>query len=138
MSPAFERKLAEYKSLIDENNPTKLTQIQNLNRLLADEIHVMLERSGNDIQENHEALVQSLVGLQNDASIMRQQRDQYRTLQMLRNNEHATFSAGFFWYSLSLGIAAILFVVILMWKGGYRAPMMPTMTSSPTTMPALT
>jgi hypothetical protein len=133
MSNTFQSNLAAYKSLIDANDPSKLTQIQNLNRILASQINSMLEQSSGDMRASHSALIQRLVGLQNDASIMRQQRDQYKTLQMLQNNEHATFSVGFFWYSLSLGLAAILFVLVLMWKGGYKAPMMPAMTSSPTT-----
>ena len=138
MSNTFQSNLASYKSLIDENDPSKLTQIQNLNSILTSQINSMLEQSAGDMRASHSALIQKLVGLQNDASIMKQQRDQYKTLQMLQNNEHATFSAGFFWYSLSLGIAAILFVLVLMWKGGYSAPMIPPMTSSPITMPAFT
>jgi hypothetical protein len=138
MGDAFRTKLAEYKSLIDANDPSKLTQIQKLNTELSAEIHSLLEKSGNDLQDNHDALVQKLVSLQNDSSIMELQSDQYRTLQMLKNHEHATFSGGFFWYSISLGIAAFLFVLVLMWKGGYKAPIIPTMTSSPTTIPALT
>jgi hypothetical protein len=138
MGDAFRTKLAEYKSLIDANDPSKLTQIQKLNTELSAEIHTLLEKSGDDMQSNHSALVQKLVSLQNDSSIMGKQSDQYRTLQMLQNHEHATFSGGFFWYSISLGIAAILFVLVLMWKGGYKAPIIPTITSSPTTIPALT
>ena len=138
MGDAFRTKLAEYKSLIDGNDPSKLTQIQKLNTELAAEIHTLLEKSGDDMQDSHDALIQTLLGLQNDSSIIAQQRDQYRTLKMLQNHEHATFSGGFFWYSISLGIAAFLFVIVLMWKGGYKAPMIPTMTSSPTTMPPFT
>jgi hypothetical protein len=135
---SFQTKLAEYKSLIDANDPSKLTQIQNLNTQLASEIHSMLEKSGDDMQDSHDALIQTLLGLQNDSSIIAQQRDQYRTLKMLQSHEHATFSGGFFWYSISLGITAFLFVLVLMWKGGYKAPTMPTMMSNPTTMPPFT
>jgi hypothetical protein len=138
MSDSFQTKLAKYKTLIDANNPARLTEIQTLNRELAAEIHTLLEKSGNDLQQNHDALIGKLVSLQNDSSIMELQSDQYQTLQMLQNHEYANFSGAFFWYSISLGIAAILFVLILMWKGGYKAPIIPTMTSSPTTMPALT
>jgi hypothetical protein len=138
MSGSFNTNLAEYKSLIEENDPEKLSEIQNLNATLARQLHTMLESAGSELETSHQALSQALIGIQNDASIMRQQRDQYKTLQMLQNNEHATFHSGFFWYSISLGIATILFVLVLLWKGGYKAPMIPTMMTSPSTIPALT
>jgi hypothetical protein len=138
MTDSFQTNLARYKSLIDANDPTKLAEIQTLNGTLATQLHTMLERAASDLRSSHSSLVQALVLIQNDASIMNQQRDQYKTLQMLRNNEHATFHSGFFWYAIALGIATLLFVLVLMWKGGYKAPMMPTIMTSPSTMPPLT
>ena len=108
--------------------------------------------SAGNLETYRDALVQKLVKIQNDASIMLQQRDQYNTLHMLQTQEEIKFNTTFFWYAIALGIAAFLFVFMLMWTGGivaaapampampetYDALTMPTTTTSPTTMAALT
>ena len=81
-------------------------------------------------------LMKKLVKIQNDSSILLKQKDQYETLKMLQGHEQAKFDGAFYWWAFALGIVTILFFIVLMWKGGYKAPAMPTMMSSPTTTPA--
>ena len=140
LQTSYEAKLAQYNALIAENNPAKLSQIQSLNGELAALLHSMLEKlntvksNASNLTTYRDQLMQQLVGIQNDASIMRKQRDQYRTLHMLQTQDQAAFNSSFFWYALSLGLVALLFFFVLLWKGGYKTPTMPTMTSSPNTM----
>ena len=158
LETSYETKLAAYNALVAANDPTKLTEIQSLNGELGALLHTMLEKlaaarsSAGNLETYRDALVQKLVKIQNDASIMLQQRDQYNTLHMLQTQEEIKFNTTFFWYAIALGIAAFLFVFMLMWKGGivaaapampampetYDALTMPTTTTSPTTMAALT
>jgi len=140
LQTSYEAKLAQYNTLIATNDPTKLSQIQSLNAELAALLHSMLEKL-NTVKSNaanltayHDELINELVGIQNDASILREQRDQYATLHMLQTQDQAAFKSSFFWYAISLGLVAILFFFVLVWKGGYTAPMMPAITSSPNTM----
>jgi hypothetical protein len=53
-------------------------------------------------------------------------------------HEQTKFDKRLFWYLLSLAIVTLIFIIVLIWKGGYKLPTMPTTTSSATTMPALT
>lgn len=144
LQTSYEAKLAQYNALVAEGNPAKLATIQKINGELAAMLHSMLEalasakKGASKLTMYRDTLMTQLVGIQNDATIMRQQRDQYATLEMLQKHDQLKFNTTFFWYAISLGIAALLFVCILMWKGGYKAPTIPTITSSPNTMDALT
>jgi hypothetical protein len=144
LETSYEAKREQYNALIAENDPSTLSAIQTLNGEMAAIIHSMLEQlamvksNAASMTKYRDELLIELVGIQNDASIMREQRDQYVTLRMLRSQDQAVFNSSFFWYALSLGIVALLFVIVLMWKGGYKAPTMPTMMSSPNTIDALT
>ena len=91
-----------------------------------------------DITVYRDALLQQLVGIQNDASILKEQRDQYTTLNMLQTQDQAVFKSTFFWYAIALGIAALMFFILLLRSGGYKVPTMPAAMSNPNTMPALT
>ena len=143
LETAYEAKRDQYNSLIAANSPSDLTEIQKLNEEMAGLIHGMLEQlalvksNAASMTKYRDELLIALVGIQNDASIMREQRDQYATLRMLQTQDQAVFNTSFFWYAISLGIVALLFVIVLMWKGGYKAPTMPTTMSSPNTMDAL-
>jgi hypothetical protein len=130
--------------LVAANDPTKLAEIQRLNGELAAlltrmaEILASTKDSARDITVYRDALLQQLVGIQNDASIMKEQRDQYTTLHMLQTHDDAVFRSSFFWYALALGIAALMFFILLLRSGGYKLPTMPAAMSNPNTMPALT
>lgn len=116
------------------------TQIQSLNDRMSDLLHSMLEQlsavksNASSITTYRDELLLELVGIQNDASILREQRDQYETLRMLHGQDPVALRSSFFWYSIALGFATVLFFFVLMWKGGYAAPTMPAMMSSPNTM----
>ena len=81
--------------------------------------------------------MQKLVKIQKESSILMKQRDQYETLRALQAHEKSKFDATLFWYLISLGIVTLIFIIVLIWKGGYKLPTMPTTTSSVTTIPAL-
>ena len=134
----------QYDSLIALNNPVNLPRIQNLNIGLSAILHRMLEEvakvrgDANKLNPYRDELMRKLVKIQNDSSILLKQKDQYETLRSLRMHEQTKFDKRLFWYLLSLGIVTLIFIIVLIWKGGYKLPTMPTTTSSATTMPALT
>jgi hypothetical protein len=137
-------KRAEYDSLIALNDPSKLPDIQTLNTELSKILHSMLEEvskvkgSAEKLRPYRDELIQKLVKIQNESSIMLKQRDQYETLRALQTHEKTKFDSTLFWYMISLGIVTLIFIIVLIWKGGYKLPTMPTTTSSATTMPAFT
>jgi len=134
----------QYDSLIALNNPVNLPRIQNLNIGLSAILHRMLEEvskvrgDANKLNPYRDELMRKLVKIQNDSSILLKQKDQYETLRSLRMHEQTKFDKRLFWYLLSLAIVTLIFIIVLIWKGGYKLPTMPTTTSSATTMPALT
>jgi hypothetical protein len=144
LQTSYEAKRATYDALVAANDPTKLPEIQRLNGELAElltrmaEILASTKDSARDITVYRDALLQQLVGIQNDASILKEQRDQYTTLHMLQTHDDAVFRSSFFWYALALGIAALMFFILLLRSGGYKLPTMPAAMSNPNTMPALT
>jgi hypothetical protein len=137
-------KRAEYDRLIALNNPANLPEIQSLNTQLSRILHSMLEEvtkirgTANNLKVYRDELMQKLVKIQKESSILLKQKDQYETLRALREHEKTKFDATLFWYLLSLGFFTIIFIIVLVWKGGYKLPEMPIMTNSATTMPALT
>jgi hypothetical protein len=137
-------KRAEYDRLIALNDPNKLPDIQSLNTELSKILHRMLEEvskvkgSANKLTAYRDELMQKLVKIQNESSIMLKQRDQYETLRALQAHEKTKFDAALFWYMFLLGIVTLIFIIVLIWKGGYKLPTMPTTTSSATTIPAFT
>lgn len=134
----------QYDSLIALNNPVNLPRIQNLNIGLSAILHRMLEEvskvrgDANKLNPYRDELMRKLVKIQNDSSILLKQKDQYETLRSLRMHEQTKFDKRLFWYLLSLAIVTLIFIIVLIWKGGYKLPTMPTTTISATTMPALT
>jgi hypothetical protein len=140
----YRTKRAEYDRLIALNNPVNLPQIQQLNVQLSGILHRMLEEvakvrgDANKLNPYRDELMRKLVKIQNDSSILLKQKDQYETLRSLRMHEQTKFDKRLFWYLLSLAIVTLIFIIVLIWKGGYKLPTMPTTTSSATTMPALT
>ena len=137
-------KRAEYDRLIALNDPNKLPDIQSLNTELSKILHSMLEEvskvkgSANKLTAYRDELMQNLVKIQNESSIMLKQRDQYETLRALQAHEKTKFDSTLFWYMISLGIVTLIFIIVLIWKGGYKLPTMPTTTNSATTIPAFT
>ena len=115
-------------------------QIQSLNDQMATLLQSMLEKlsavksSSASITEYRDELLIQLVGIQNDANILREQRDQYATLRMLQTQDQAAFKSSFFWYALALGFAALAFLIMLLWTGRHKEPTMPATMSKPNTM----
>jgi hypothetical protein len=140
----YKTKRAEYDRLIALNNPVNLSQIQFLNGQLSVILHSMLEEvtkvrgDASKLNLYRDDLMKKLVKVQNESSILLKQKDQYETLRSLRMYEQTKFDKRLFWYLLFLAIVTLIFIIVLIWKGGYKLPTMPTTTSSATTMPALT
>jgi hypothetical protein len=141
---SYKTKRAEYDTLIALNDASKLPRIQVLNTELSAILHSMLEEvtkvrgTANKLEPYRDELVEKLIRIQNDSSILLDQKDQYETLKALRGHEQVKFNATLFWYLLSLGFVTLIFIIVLIWKGGYKLPTIPTTTSSATTIPALT
>ena len=136
-------KRAEYDRLIALNDPDKLPRIRQLNTELSEILHSMLEevtkaRAGDKLKLVRDELMQKLVKIQKESSILLKQRDQYETLRALQAHEKTKFDSTLFWYLISLAIVTLIFIIVLIWKGGYKLPTIPTTSNSPTTMPALT
>jgi hypothetical protein len=135
---------SHYDSLISRNNPSLIFQIHHVNYQLALLLHRMLEEvtrvrgDANKLKPYRDELMRKLIKIQNEASILQKQKDQYETLRALKAHEQMKFDKTLFWYLFSLAILTIIFIIVLLWKGGYKLPTMPTTTSSATTMPALT
>ena len=133
-----------YDRLIAMNNPSLIFQIHHVNYNLSMILHRMLEEvskvrgDANKLKPYRDELMRKLIKIQNDASIIQKQRDQYETLRALHAHEKIKFDDRLFWYLISLAIVTIIFIVVLLWKGGYKLPTMPTTASSATTIPALT
>ena len=140
----YTTKRAEYDRLIALNNPVNLPRIQALNIELSAVLHRMLEEvtkvrgDASKLNPYRDELMRKLVKVQNESSILLKQKDQYETLRSLRMHEQVKFDKRLFWYLLTLAIITLIFIIVLIWKGGYKLPTMPTTTSSATTMPALT
>lgn len=140
----YKTKITEYERLIALNDTTKLPDIQALNSQLSAILHSMLEEvtkvrgSANNLNPYRDELIRKLVKIQNESSILLKQKDQYETLRALQAHEQTKFDETLFWYLISLGIVTLIFIIVLLWKGGYKLPTMPTTTSSATTMPAFT
>ena len=140
----YTTKRAEYDRLIALNNPVNLPRIQALNIELSAVLHKMLEEvtkvrgDASKLNPYRDELMRKLIKIQNESSILLKQKDQYETLRSLRMHEQVKFDKRLFWYLLTLAIITLIFIIVLIWKGGYKLPTMPTTTSSATTMPALT
>jgi len=144
LESSYKTKRAEYNTLIALNDPDKLPRIRQLNSELSEILHRMLEEvtkvkgEANNLKSYRDELMQKLVKIQKESSILMKQRDQYETLRALQAHEKTKFDATLFWYLLLLGIVTLIFIIVLIWKGGYKLPTMPTTTNSATTMPAFT
>ena len=136
-------KRKEYDALIASNNPN-IDQIKKLNKELSALLDSMLvelakvKEDAGHIERHRDDLVRKLVSVQKDYNNLVDERDQVATLQALRGHQEVKFNAVFFWYAIGLAIVSVIFFFVLMWKGGYKAPTIPTMTSSPMTMAPFT
>jgi hypothetical protein len=143
LESSYKTKREEYDRLIALNDPLRLPRIRQLNIELSEILHKMLEEvakvkgSADKLKLYRDELMQKLVKIQKESSILMKQRDQYETLRALQAHEKSKFDATLFWYLISLGIVTLIFIIVLIWKGGYKLPTMPTTTSSVTTIPAL-
>jgi nitrogen fixation/metabolism regulation signal transduction histidine kinase len=133
----------QYDALIAENKPANLPQISALNTkmsgLLQEMIGEVTKMKGNaaKLKTYRDELVTKLVSVQNDFSLMQQQKDEYETLTLLQTHEQTVFYSTFFWYGIALGIVAFAFLIVLA-RSGQSAPTMPTTTMSAMTRPAFT
>ena len=144
LEQTYVKKRAEYDALVAQNDPSKIQEITVLNAQLGAILQSMIvevskaKDNAGKIDLYRDQLIKKLIKVQNDHNAMMAQRDKVDTLKALRGHETKKFNATFFWYALFLGIVSLAFVIVLMMKGGYKAPTMPTMASRPTTMPPFT
>jgi hypothetical protein len=138
----YEEKKRVYDTLVSANNPTaNSSRITTLNGELAALLQEMLSQvttmRGNAarLESYRNELIRKLVSVQNERTILQEQKDQYATLHKLQTHEQTIFNSTLFWYAIALGIVFVIFFFILVRKG-QSAPTMPTMTTSATTMPA--
>jgi dynactin complex subunit len=137
----YEEKKRVYDTLVSANNLENSSRITTLNTEMAELLQEMLSQvatmRGNAVklESYRDELIRKLVGVQNERTILQQQKDQYAALHKLHTHEQATFYSTFFWYGIVLAIVFVVFFFILVQKG-QSAPTIPTMTTSATTMPA--
>lgn len=136
----YEEKKRQYDILVAEDSPDSAS-ITALNTELAGLLQEMLAQvatmrgSASKLESYRDQLIRKLVGVQNERTILQQQKDQYAALHKLRTHEQTVFNSTFFWYGIVLAMVFVVFFFILVRKG-QSAPTMPTMTTSATTMPA--
>jgi hypothetical protein len=136
-------KRKEYDALIASSNPN-IDQIKKLNKELSTILNSMLTElakvkdEAGHIDQYRDELVKKLVAIQNDYNKLLDERDDVATIKALRGHQEVKFNAVFFWYAVALAIVSVIFFFVLMWKGGYKAPTIPTMTSSPITIAPFT
>jgi hypothetical protein len=132
------------RTYVDRNHPAFISRVQYWNQQLSGILHRMLEEvskvrgDASKLNPYRDELMRKLIKIQNDSSILMKQKDQYETLRALQAHEKTKFDAALFWYMILLFILTLTFIIVLIWKGGYKLPTIPTTTSSATTMPAFT
>ena len=138
----YEAKKRDYDTLVAANNPTaNSARITTLNGEMAALLQEMLSQvttmRGNAarLESYRDELIRKLVGVQNERTLLQEQKDQYAALHKLQTYEQTVFNSTLFWYAAALGIVFVIFFFILVQKG-QSAPTMPTTTTSATTMPA--
>ena len=128
----------EYDALISSTTPNvdaikaKNLELSSILNGMLDELAKVKDDAGH-IEKVRDDLVAKLVKVQNDYNVLVNQKDKVETLKTLRVHEDERFYATFYWYGIGLLIVSVLFFFVLMAKGGYRAPTMPTMMMSPIT-----
>jgi hypothetical protein len=121
-----------------------VAEIKKLNKELSTILNSMLTElakvkdEAGHIDQYRDELVKKLVAIQNDYNKLLDERDDVATIKALRGHQEVKFNAVFFWYAVALAIVSVIFFFVLMWKGGYKAPTIPTMTSSPITIAPFT
>jgi hypothetical protein len=131
-------KRREYDALIASSNPN-IDQIKKLNKELSALLDSMLvelakvKEDAGHIERHRDDLVKKLVEVQKDYNNLIDEKDDLATLKALRGHQEVKFNGVFFWYAVALAIVSVIFFFVLMWKGGYKAPAIPTMMSSPIT-----
>lgn len=144
LEQSYVEKRHRYDQLIAQNDPRKMEDIKTLNKDIAKILQAMLvelakvKDDAGKIDTYRNELIAKLIGIQNDHNAMITQKDHEITLKELKRNETVIFNATFFWYAVFLAIVTIMFVGVLMWKGGYKEPIIPAAISNPTTMPPFT
>jgi triphosphoribosyl-dephospho-CoA synthetase len=142
LEQTFAIKKATYEARIASSNPN-VEELKKLNTELSTLLTQILSELGKvkqdagHIEQYRNELVRKLVAVQKDYTTLLNEREQLHTLRALRAYEEMKFNAAFFWYGLAFSIVAVIFFFILLWKG-YKAPTIPTTTSSATTIPAFT
>ena len=143
LEQSYAAKRKEYDALIASNNPN-VSEIKRLNQELSGILNGMLtelakvKEDAGHIEQYRDELVKKLVAVQKDYNKLIDERDQAATLRALRGREEVKFNSTFFWYAVALAIVSVIFFFVLMWKGGYKAPTIPTTMSNPTTMAPFT
>lgn len=136
-------KRKEYDAMIASRSPN-IDQIKKLNKELSALLDSMLvelakvKEDAGHIEQHRDELVKKLVAVQKDYNNLIDEKDDLATLKALRGHQEVKFNGVFFWYAVALAVVSVIFFFVLMWKGGYKAPTIPTITRSPMTMAPFT
>jgi hypothetical protein len=139
LESSYVQRKGEYDTLLASPTPNvdaikaKNLEISGILNEMLTELSKVKEDAGH-IEQVRNDLVGKLVKVQNDYNVLVNQKDQVETLKTIRVHEDEKFYATFYWYGVGLLVVSVLFFFVLMWKGGYKAPTMPTMMISPITM----
>jgi hypothetical protein len=139
LQQSYARKRAEYEALIQAGDPNSINRIQQLNLELSEILTKMTTELGQVQSESvlldryQMDLNEKLVRIQNDYNALATKKDTLQTLQGIREHQEAAFSGAFFWYSIALFIACLLFFFLLIYKVAAK----PAATPSPTTTASL-
>jgi hypothetical protein len=140
---SYTAKRAEYETLIATSNPS-VEAVKKLNQDLAEILNKMLvelakvKEDAGHIGAHRDNLVKKLVAVQKDYNELLGEKDQLATLKTMRQGQDIKFNGAFYMYVVGLAVVSLLFFLVLMWKGGYKAPTIPMTTINPTTMDAFT
>ena len=144
LEQTYAEKRRRYDQMIAQNDPRKTEDIKALNKEIAKILQSMLvelskvKEDAGKIDTYRRELITKLIGIQNDHNAMVKQRDHEITLKEMKRNDSVEFNGTLFWYAVFLTIVTIAFVFVLMWKGGYKEPIIPAAMTNPTTMPPFT
>jgi hypothetical protein len=144
LEQTYAEKRRRYDQMIAQNDPRKTEDIKALNKEIAKILQSMLvelskvKEDAGKIDTYRRELITKLIGIQNDHNAMVKQRDHEITLKEMKRNDSVEFNGTLFWYAVFLTIVTIAFVFVLMWKGGYKEPIIPAAMTNPTIMPPFT
>lgn len=137
LEQSYQTKHAEYEKLIAKASPADAPKVTALNKEIADIITKMLTILGDSrmeagkLKQRREELQARLASLQSEAITLRNSNNDLMVLQSAKDQYTKSSNGVLFWYSVSMGFACLLFVLLLAYKfrttsvSNINAPAMP-------------